>query len=150
MKLKQVFAWMCILLVSVNAYAVEIQTTTTTKKIPPSVLAQLKNKPPLTTQTTTLPLKTPIQPATGYTPEQADAQGYVPPPPKPEQIPPDRSSGDPKCPEDGYYCMARLGGTSIWCQLGTAPESYGVPDPKDCNTVANYCRAHPEDTRYCK
>lgn len=147
MKLKQVFVWLCILLVSVNAYAGESQTTTTTKNISPTLAEQLKSRTPTSpTYTTTTPLKAPLQPATGYTPEQADVKGYVPPP---EQIPPDRSSGDPIC-EEGYYCKARLGGTSVVCQLGS-PQFLTelIKNVRNCNDVANYCRQFPQDKQYC-
>ena len=148
MKLKQVFAWMCILLVSVNAYAVEIQTTTTTKKISPATLAQLKaGTSPSTTYTSTLPLKRPIQPATGTTeePPVVAPEGHV------EQIPPDRSTGEPICP-DGYYCKAVLGGTSVYCQRGSG-ETH-------CNSVAEACQIYQktglvgigalDPDKYCK
>ena len=149
----QAFVWMCILFVSVNGYAVESRTTTT-KKISPTTIDQVKAgtlTPPIARPTQ---IKLPIQPATGYTPEPTgDVQGYVPETPAPPSAPPGQEQIGPdrerQCP-DGYYCMARLGGTSVWCQWGTAPESYDVPNPKDCNAVANYCRAHREDIRYCE
>ena len=142
---------LCILSVGANAYAAsseDMKAQPQPKKIPPSVLADLQPKPTSTIYTTTVPLKTPIHPATGFTPEQPvpDLEGHE------GRIPPDTSTGDPRCSEEGYYCKAELRGTSVYCQWGTLPNAPGGPvrDPKDCNEVANYCRMHPDDVLFCK
>ena len=70
------------------------------------------------------------EPATPEEFHSAIPEGHV------DQIQPDRSSGDPVCPEM-YYCVARLAGTSIYCQWDNGNISR---NDRDCNKTAQFCR----------
>ena len=108
---------------------------------------------------TTLPTKTELmnrtRPATSEEIPQAIVEGHVEPPPPPpppapapppeQQIPPDRSSGDPVCAEQ-YYCVSRLNGTSVYCQYDGGNVSHG---DRECNRIANICRDCKGHTQNC-
>ena len=112
-----------------NLFALDsLKTNTSTKK-------SLNTLPTTATYIPAGVRKNPVTPPAISEDPQAIPEGYV------DEVPPDRSSGDPKCP-DGYYCKAVLGGTSVFCKHGD-----GI---KECNPVAHCCNIGPgEDPAHC-